>query len=696
MQSVDGEGAAVRRRDWLIAAALSGVAFAVFAPSIFHGFIALDDPYYVFQNPNVRGGLTPRAALWAFTTLDICNWHPLTWWSLQLDVTAWNMAGGELNPRAFHLTNVLLHAANAGLLFLALRRLTVATAAAAATALLFAVHPLRVESVAWVSERKDVLSTFFGLLALWAWARYVAGPSVAGYVVAAVALALSLMAKPMLVTFPCLLLVLDWWPLQRVRCLRDWPHLLIEKAPLFAIVVFSAAMTYYAQRAGGATRTLGVFSPEVRLENAAVSYVAYVSKTVWPTGLAFYYPHPGTSLAPSSLAVAVAVLLAATVGAIAFWRRAPYLLTGWLWYLGTLVPVIGLVQVGDQAMANRYTYFPTIGLLLALSMAADTTLARHRRLALAALALATVVLVTLTERQLRLWQDPMALYKNSLLITGANRAIYACLAAAHEDGQELDEAEDCFRKALAAEPNEILTLTSLGGLLSRRGRLEEAQKLLEAARDQAPKFAMVRARLESVYYRQGKLDDAVRELQKYCELVPDSPEGYTDLGTIYLEQKKVPEAAALFRKACEVSPKVSKSHMNLGIALEKLGDFAGAASSYATAVRLQPDFYQARAGLGVALIRLGHKDEGLAQLQEAVRIEPGFVQGHALLGRALANLGYFQRAATHLGEAVRLDPKNASAWFDLGKVQQRLGQPEAAESFRRARELDPRSSPAGN
>jgi hypothetical protein len=354
MQSVDGEGAG-RRPDWLIAAALAGVAFAVFAPSISRSFIALDDPYYVFQNPNVRGGLTPRAALWAFTTVDICNWHPLTWLSLQFDVSTWNMANKELDARAFHLTNVLLHAANAALLFLALRRLTVAAGAVAATALLFAVHPLRVESVAWVSERKDVLSTFFGLLALWAWARYAAVPTVAAYVTAALALAMSLMAKPMLVTFPCLLLILDWWPLQRMRGLRDWPRLLLEKAPLFALVVFSAAMTYRAQTGGGATRTLSVFSREVRLENAAVSYVAYLAKTVWPTGLAFYYPHPGASLALSSVVLAVAVLLSLTVAAVALRRRAPYLLTGWLWYLGTLVPVIGLVQVGDQAMANRYT-----------------------------------------------------------------------------------------------------------------------------------------------------------------------------------------------------------------------------------------------------------------------------------------------------------------------------------------------------
>jgi tetratricopeptide (TPR) repeat protein len=697
MQSGANESAAVRHRDGSIAAALTGVAFAVFAPSIFHGFIALDDPYYVFQNPNVRCGLTPASVAWAFTTFDICNWHPLTWLSLQLDVSLWNMTDGQPDARAFHLTNVLLHAANAGVLFLSLRRLTVSSGVAAATALLFAVHPLRVESVAWVSERKDVLSTFFGLLALWAWARYVAVPSVAAYAAAGVALALSLMAKPMLVTFPCLLLVLDWWPLQRVRSLRDWPRLLLEKVPLFAIVAFSAAVTYHAQAGGGATRTLGVFTPAARTENAAVSYVAYLSKTVWPTGLAFYYPHPGTSLTPASVGVAALILLAVTVAAVALRRPAPYLLTGWLWYLGTLVPVIGLVQVGDQAMADRYTYFPTIGLHLAICLAIAEALTSRPRMAVAVVTVAAVVLAVLTERQLRLWRDPFDLFEYSLRTTGPNRAIYACLAAAHEDRKELAEAEACFRKALEAEPKEILTLTSLGGLLSRQGRLEEAQNLLETARDEAPQFPLVRVQLESVYYRQGKLDEAVRELLKYCELVPNSPEGYNDLGTIYLQQRKFREAANLFRKACQVNPKVSKSHLNLGIALEELEDFAGAADSYAAAARLQPDFYQARASLGVALIQLGRREEGLEQLRAALRINPNFARGHVLLGKALANRGDFQGAAAHLGEAVRLDPKDAATWADLGKVQQQLGQTEAAaESFRRAARIDPRFGPAGS
>jgi Flp pilus assembly protein TadD len=667
-----------------IAVGLAAVAFVTFAQSIGHGFIAFDDPYYVFKNPYVTTGLAPANLRWAFTSTEISNWHPLTWVSLQLDAAAWGT-----NPAGFHLTNVLLHAANAALLFLALRGLTLSTGVSSATALLFAVHPLRVESVAWISERKDVLSTFFGLLALWAWGRYVMWPSVARYLVVCLALALSLMAKPMFVTLPCLLLVFDWWPCLRMRTARDWPRLLIEKTPLFLLVIGSAWLTYVAQSAGGATRSLTDFSLPVRTANAVVSYAAYARHTLWPSGLAFYYPHAGAGLPAWQARIAVILLIAATAVAFAMRRRAPYLLVGWLWYLGTLVPVIGIVQVGNQAMADRYTYFPQIGLLLAVCAGAGDLLANRRPMAIALTAGLALALVTVTTVQLRLWHDPFALFQRSLDITGPNRSIYECLAAAYEDRGELDEAEQCFRKALECEPDEVVTLTSLGTLLAREGRLDEAAEVLERARDRAPEFPLPHSRLESVYLKQGKLDKAAAELIKFCALVPNSPEGYNDLGTIYLRQNRLDDAIRLFRKACEVAPDVSEGYMNLGLAEERRGDFAAAAESYARAVKLRPDFYQARAGLGVALSRLGRRQEGLAHLQAAVQTEPGFVQGHVLLGKALANAGDFAGAATQLAEALRLDPKQSSAWRDLAMVQQRLGRPaEASESSRRAAELE--------
>jgi protein O-mannosyl-transferase len=682
VQTAANVSAEVQRPDALIALALAGIAFAAFAPSIGHGFIVFDDPYYVFRNPYVRNGCTPANIRWAFTAFEIGNWHPLTWLSLQLDASLWGT-----DPRGFHLTNVLLHAGNACLLFLALRALTGGVGVSAATALLFAIHPLRVESVAWVSERKDVLSTFFAILALWAWARYVAAPTKLRYSAVIVGLLLSLLSKPMFVTFPFLLLVLDWWPTERVQRFSDWWRLIVEKLPLFLVVAISAVITYLAQSSGGATRTWAEFSPLVRLANATASYVAYLSKTFLPAGLAFYYPH--VALPAWKVVGSVLLLTALTIAAVVLRRRAPYLLAGWLWYLGTLVPVIGLVQIGDQAMADRYSYFPQIGLLLALCCGVAALLANQRRLIIPVLAVPVLALFVATFYQLRLWHDPLALFERSLQTTGSNRAIYDCLASLHEERGELEQAELCLRAALDREPDNALTLTKLGSLLSRQGKLDEAVGVLEKARDLAPDFALARSRLGRVYYKHGELDKATREFVKCCELQPNSPEGYTDLGTVYLQQHRFQDAAGQFAKAREIVPDESETYVNSGLAAEGLGDFATAAKNYAKALSLRPDFVQARAGLGVALSRLGRKDEGLAQLQAAVHAEPGFVNGHVLLGKALANRGDFAGAAQHLGEAVRLDPTLASAWHDLGLVQQHQGQSSlAARSFRRAAELE--------
>src|SRR5579883_3044632 len=335
-------------REWVAAGLLAGISLAVFARALDCGFVNYDDMEYVTRNRDVLRGLTPGGVGWAFTTCYNSNWHPLTWLSLELDASLWHLPDGGPDPTGFHLTNVLVHAANVALVFFALRALTGAFWRSAAVALLFAVHPLRVESVAWVSERKDVLSTFFGLLALWAYAAYVAAPSRRRYLAVAGPFALSLLSKPMLVTLPCLLLVLDWWPLGRLRP-GDWRRRVVEKVPLFALVVASSAVTYLAQSKQRAVASTTMFPPSVRLENALVGYAAYLFKTVWPADLAAYYPHPiydtrsGGGLTAETVGLAAVVLVALTAGAAALRRKAPYLLAGWLWFLGTLVPVIGLV-----------------------------------------------------------------------------------------------------------------------------------------------------------------------------------------------------------------------------------------------------------------------------------------------------------------------------------------------------------------
>jgi tetratricopeptide (TPR) repeat protein len=685
MQPVAAERPSGPGRTGLVALALAAATFAAFAPALGCGFIPLDDPQYVSQNPCVLGGPGAGATRWAFTTFHLCNWHPLTWLSLQLDAALWGA-----DPRGFHLTNVLLHAANAALLFGALRALTGAFWRSAAVALLFGVHPLRVESVAWVSERKDVLSIFFGLAALRVYARYARAPSAPRYLAVFLALALSLMAKATLVTLPCLLLVLDWWPLGRARSGRDWSHLVAEKVPLLALAAAACVVTYLAQQEGGATRSREAFPAAVRVGNAAVACVTYLAKSAWPSGLAFFYPHPKGSLPAWRVAGASLLLAAVMASTAALRRRAPYLLAGWLWYLGTLVPVLGLVQVGEQAMADRYTYFPQVGVLVALSWGVADLAAGRGTLATLAAAAAALALATLTFGRLQLWRDPRALLEASLEVTGPNEVILSCLGRAYEDGRDDASAARCFREALATNPESALVLCNIGGLLARAGDLDEAARHLEKARDLAPGYAPVRVFLGGVYGRQDQPAAAAREYEEYCRLVPDSPHGYIELGKVYARQGDYERAARQFERACRLDPSSVEALLSLGRAEEERGNWASAAECYGGAARLCPGRPEALAGLGVALSRLGRRDEGLTQLRAAVARDPAFVHARVLLGQALANRGDFAGAAAHLEEAVRLDPSRRGAWHDLGLVRRLQGRTaEAAECFRRAGEAGP-------
>jgi tetratricopeptide (TPR) repeat protein len=643
------------RRDWLAAAVLAGVAFAALAPALACDFVNFDDFTYVVRNPQVKGGLSSAGVRWAFTTSRAANWHPLAWLSLQLDATLFGPG-----PLGFHLTNVLLHAANAALLFLALRSLTGAYRRSAAVALLFAVHPLRAESVAWVSERKDVLSAAFGLLALAAYAGYARAPSLRRYLPVVAALALSLMAKPMLVTLPFLLLVLDGWPLRRARALGDWGKLAAEKLPLFAVVAASSAITVRAQAGEGAVMALEKLPLDARAGNAAVSYVAYLSKTVWPVNLAVLYPHPGGGLPAWRVASAALLLAALTAGAVALRGRAPYLLAGWLWFVGTLVPVIGLVQVGLQAYADRYTYFPQVGLLIAVCWGAADLAGARARAALVTAGVVAWVLAGLTWGQLGVWRDSLALWEHAVRAAGESPVGLANLGETLEERGRFREAETRYRGAVRLEPESVKAHIDLGNNL----------------------------------LKQGKFDEAAQEFAEVCRLEPDSPRGYTNLGNVYLQQKKFGEAARQFQEACRRAPDVAMGFLNLGKAEEERGDFARAAESYREALRLEPDSPRAHAALGAALLQQGNDGEGLDQLRASVGCDPRFVDGHTLLGKALAQRGELAEAGRHLEAAVDLDRKSAEAWSNLGALRFLQGRKAEAEGcMAQAREL--RRQPPG-
>jgi tetratricopeptide (TPR) repeat protein len=608
-----------RFRDCLAAFGLAGVAFAVFVRAAGYEFVNFDDPAYVTENPLVYQGLTREGIIWAFQTFRLANWHPLTWLSFQLDATLWGPGSF-----GFHLTNVLLHAANTALVFLALRALTAEFWPSAVAALLFAVHPLRMESVAWVAERKDVLSGFFGLLALWAYADYARSPGIKRYAAVFVACLLSLLSKSMLVTLPFLFLVLDWWPLRRTE---TWRRLVLEKLPLIALVVAISVVTFQAQESRGARKGLEQYPPLARVENAAIGYVTYLSKTIWPSDLAIFYPHPlypgGPGLSHGNAAGACVLLMAMSAAAFALRRRAPYLLTGWLWYLGTLVPVIGLVQVGGQAYADRYTYFPQIGILVALCWTVADLAGRYRRSAVVAAGFAVAALAMITFRGLPVWTNSVTLWQNARQTTGDNAMTLVNLGSALEQRGKAAEAEADYRAAIHIDPESVSARRCFGELLYRQGRYLEAAEQLEEARRLAPGFALVRTRLGSTYYWLNRLDESEREHEAALDADPNYAEAYSNLALVKMKRRDLDGAAAMYRRALNLAPRSADAHC----------------------------------GLGVALCRMNKTEEGIAELVLATKLDASSAQAWHNLGQALKTLGDMQGAANCLDRARRLDPR---------------------------------------
>jgi tetratricopeptide (TPR) repeat protein len=648
-----------RRRDWLTAAAIAAVACAVFWPALRGEFLSYDDPDYVTGNPHVRQGLNAEDMLRAFTTFQVANWHPLTWLSLQLDSTLWRASDGEPEPAGFHLTNVLLHAGSAAMLFLALRSLTGAFGPSAATALLFAVHPLRAESVAWVAERKDVLSLFFGMLALRAYAAYVRVPARRRSLVVAACFALSLTAKPALVALPFLLLVLDWWPLDRVQTRDDWVRLVKEKWLLVVLTLASCVVTVLAQVRGGATRGLETYSLHVRIETALAGYAFYAIKTFWPFNLAAFYPHPGINLPVAQVWAGATLLVVVSATAVALRRRAPYLLAGWLWYLGMLVPVIGLVQVGNQAYADRYSYFPQIGLLLAICWGVADMVVGRAAMLLTAVAIAAVALVVRTEDQLRTWHDSEALWQHAIGVTGENPTALVSLGYVAEIKGQPKRGESYYRRALELDPDSFLAHLNLGTKLARDGKPELAEPHLRRACELAPTFATAQLRLGQLRLEQGHRAEAVRHFEEVIRLAPDSGEAYWNLARAAIEAGQNDQAINYLRKT----------------------------------LRWQPDYPEANYWLARLLLPGGNPDQCAALLREELRHNPTSADAHLLLGQVLEKARDVDGAGKQYAEAVRLNPKLAEGWFYLGIASARQQRGADAEaSLTRAVALDPESA----
>ena len=542
-------------RPRLIALLLALTTLVVFLPAGRFGFVNFDDYDYVTENPFVNHGLTLAGVKWAFTAFYAGNWHPVTWLSHMADCQFFNLAAG-----AHHFVNVLFHAANTALLFVLLLRLTQKTWPSALVAALFAWHPLHVESVAWISERKDVLSTFFALLALLSYAKFVKENSRRNYWLALFFFALGLMSKPMLVTLPCVLLLLDFWPLQRfsLNSFR-WP-LVLEKIPFFLLTAISCVVTFLAQRNGHAVVSLAQMSFHYRLEDAVVGVAGYVQKLFWPTGLCAIYQMPEKIPAIRIFTAATALLL---ISAFAWqWRFSrPYFLMGWLWFLGTLVPVIGLVQVGGQASADRYTYIPSIGFFIALVFLADEFAARIQtpgiiRFGFAGLICCACILVT--EKQLQFWRD----------------------------------GESIFRRAVAVNPDNDIALIDLGVALDAQGRFEEALAVYHQAEKAGSRRSEVHNNLGNILGILGRHDESLAEYREAIQIAPGDAGLHNAVGIQLAALDRFDDALNEFSEAENLDPNYAAPHFENAKVLFKIGRDADGVAEFRAALRIEPDNYQ--------------------------------------------------------------------------------------------------------
>lgn len=609
------------------------LAVALYRPALRCGFINYDDPLYVTANVQVQKGLTWENIKWAFINPVSANWHPLTMLSHMLDCQLYG-----LKPWGHHLTSLLLHAVNVALVFVLLRQLTGAVWRSFWVAALFAVHPLRVESVAWIAERKDVLSGFFGVLTLILYARYVEQlklkpPQVRiFYGLALIVFACGLMSKAMLVTWPFLMLLLDFWPLGRFKPGNAW-QLVKEKIPFFGLAVLAGIMTLKVQQQGGAMLTYENFPFDARCENALIAYCSYLGKLFWPTDLAVLYPHP-VYWPVVPILLAAGLILGATG---LFWvqrRRYPYLLAGWLWYCGTLVPVIGLVQVGEQAMADRYTYLPSLGMLIAVVWGADELIRRWRSLLIPLSVAGGMVLILcfeLTQKQIGYWLNSETLFRHALKVTKNNYVAHNNLGAALNEEGQLDQARQQYLETIRLKPNFVEAYANLGGIYDDEGQIDEAIGAYREAIHLRPEIPAFHHALGFDLSKAGRTDEAIFELQEALRLDPNDASIHNDLGNILDSLGRAHEAMLQFQEALRLKPDYAEAHSNLGAAYGKKGDMDDAILQFQEAIRLQPDNALAHYNLGNALEDQGQMAGATQQYQEALRLNPDFAQARANL-----------------------------------------------------------------
>ena len=672
---------------WRVAALclfLAAITFAVFGQTTDFGFVNFDDDLYVYQNAKVPGGL--KSLAWIFTHADCSLYHPLTIVSLMADYQFHKLHAGW-----YHFTNVLLHTASVILLFLILRQVTGAFWRSAFVAAMFAIHPLRAESVAWVAERKDVLSAFFFMLTIGAYVHYVRNPkSLARYLLVAIAFVMALLSKPTVVTLPFVLPLLDYWPLQRLES-RKLSGLVMEKLPLLALAAGACVLTVLAAKT--AIASTESFPISSRVANALVSYVVYLRQMFWPEGLALFYPRPENGYSVWAVTLSFLLLASITGCVLAFRRKRPWLLVGWLWYLVMLTPMIGIVQGSSFAHADRVTYLPQIGLYLMLAWAAVDLSANwhYRRMTLGGLA--TIVLVALffsARTQVAYWRDSETLWSHTLACTTRNLLAHLNLGSALLEKQRPDEAITHFQQALQIKPDYALSYFYLGLALSKQKKTDEAIAQYQKSLNLEPNATPAHRNLGDIFLEQGKVDDAISQFQHALQADPDDADAHSSLGSALLRQGRIDEAAVAFQKTLQIKPDHAQAHYNLGnIFLEK-GKTDDAIGQYQLALQTYPDYAQADNNLGDALLREGRADEAIPHYQHALQNDPNCAPALVNLGGILLQRGNVDDAITHFQKALQINPRLAEAHQSLGHAFRQQGKmSEAIAQFEKALQLEP-------
>jgi protein O-mannosyl-transferase len=602
-----------------------------------NGFLTYDDFTYVTGNDHVVRGLKGPDIRWAFETFWASNWHPLTWLSHMLDCQIFG-----LQAWGHHLTSLLLHVLNTTLVFYVFRKMSGAIWQSAFVATLFGVHPMHVESVAWVAERKDVLSTMFWILSLWMYARFAEELKTQSprrwlfYALSLVYLALGLMSKPMLVTAPFLMLLLDYWPLERWRR-KTAIRLLCEKVPFLLLALVSAIITVWAQNAGGAMASIAGVPFYFRAENALVSYIVYFEKLVCPIHLAVVYPYPEHF--PFGEVLLAGIILAGISIAVFVQRRTrPYLFVGWAWFLGTLVPVIGLVQIGPQSMADRYTYVSAIGLFVAATWwAFDATKSlRLQAVWLTGSALIVVVIYTgLTIHQISFWKNNETLFSHAISVTQDNGVAYSNLADYYMNNGRVAEAIDLYRKGIEVQPNFPQIYDKLGIALCREGRITEGLTQFTRASEMAPAMLAPHQHLAQALEETGRIDEAIAQYRKVVQLIPDDANAHTELGVVLQRKGLLEDAVAQYRLAIQLAPEAAKAHYDLALALESNGSLTEARDQLEQCLKLDPRFAEAHNELGILLGSRGRLDEAISQFREAIRLNPNYTNAITNLSLAM-------------------------------------------------------------